>query len=225
MSAPAPVAQMFAILKKIDLMGVPAEIQQKVRDALPVREGDQISSSTMPRILNAVRQVDEHFGAQMNINPAHEATLTLALGAPAPNRMIPPAATLAQGEANGSGAAPLRSLGPVHQLPEPPADAASNQTPQRIRVGGNVQAMNLIQRVTPPYPPDAKAARVQGLVRFQATIGKDGSILDLDLVSGPALLVPAATEAVKQWLYKPTLLNGQPVEVITGIDVNFTLSQ
>ena len=224
-AAPPPVAGRYVILKSIEFLGVSAELQGKVRDALPVREGDQISSIVMPRILSAVRQVDEHFGAQMNINAAHEATLTLALGAPAPNRMMPPAAALAQEEANRSGVAPLRYLGPVHPLPEQAADTASNQIPQRIRVGGNVQAMNLIQRVTPPYPPDAKAARIQGVVRFQATIGKDGGILDLELVSGPAMLVPAATEAVKQWIYKPTLLNGQPVEVITGIDVNFRLSQ
>jgi protein TonB len=71
----------------------------------------------------------------------------------------------------------------------------------------------------------ARQARVQGTVRFTAIIGKDGTIQNLQLVSGHPLLVPAATEAVKQWLYKPTMLNGEPVEVITQIDVNFTLSQ
>jgi protein TonB len=98
-------------------------------------------------------------------------------------------------------------------------------TPQRIRVGGNVQAANLIRKISPTYPPLAKQARVQGTVRFQAIIGKDGTIQNLQLVTGHPLLVPAATEAVKQWLYKPTLLNGEPVEVVTQIDVNFTLSQ
>jgi periplasmic protein TonB len=62
-------------------------------------------------------------------------------------------------------------------------------------------------------------------VRFTAIIGKDGTIQNLQLVSGHPMLVAAATEAVKQWVYKPTLLNGEPVEVITQIDVNFTLSQ
>jgi protein TonB len=94
-----------------------------------------------------------------------------------------------------------------------------------IRVGGNVQAANLIKKVTPSYPPLAKQARIQGTVRFNAVIGKDGAIQNLTLVSGHPLLVPAATEAVKQWVYKPTLLNGDPVDVITQIDVNFTLSQ
>jgi protein TonB len=109
--------------------------------------------------------------------------------------------------------------------PPPPKVEAKPVTPQRIRVGGNVQAANLIRKVTPQYPPLAKQARVQGTVRFQAIIGKDGTIQNLQLITGHPLLVPAATEAVKQWLYKPTLLNGEPVEVVTQIDVNFTLSQ
>ena len=75
------------------------------------------------------------------------------------------------------------------------------------------------------YPPLAKAARVQGTVKFEAKISKEGTIEDLKVVSGPPLLIQAALDAVKQWLYKPTLLNGEPVEVLTTIDVNFTLSQ
>ena len=71
----------------------------------------------------------------------------------------------------------------------------------------------------------AKQARIQGTVRFTAIIGKDGTIQNLQLVSGHPLLVPGATEAVKQWVYRPTLLNNDPVEVVTQIDVNFTLSQ
>jgi TonB family protein len=95
--------------------------------------------------------------------------------------------------------------------------------PNRIRVGGNVQAVNLLQKVTPKYPAEAKAALVQGVVKLQAVIGKDGTIQTLDLISGAPELVPSAMEAVKQWVYKPTLLNGNPVEVVTQIDVNYTL--
>ena len=98
-------------------------------------------------------------------------------------------------------------------------------TPKSIRVGGNVQAAKLIRQPKPTYPPLAKQARIQGTVKFQAIIGKDGTIQNLQLVSGHPMLVQNATEAVKQWIYKPTLLNGEPVEVITQIDVNFTLSQ
>jgi periplasmic protein TonB len=114
---------------------------------------------------------------------------------------------------------------PTAAPPPPKKEEPKPAAPQRIRVGGNVQAANLIRKVTPTYPALAKQARVQGVVRFQAIIGKDGTIQNLQLVSGHPLLVPTATEAVKQWLYKPTLLNGEPVEVITQIDVNFTLSQ
>jgi protein TonB len=108
--------------------------------------------------------------------------------------------------------------------PPPPKKEEKPATPQRIRVGGQVQAANLIRKVTPVYPPLAKQARIQGTVRFTAIIGKDGTIQNLQLVTGHPLLVQAAQDAVKQWVYKPTLLNGEPVEVVTQIDVNFTLS-
>jgi len=98
-------------------------------------------------------------------------------------------------------------------------------TPSRIRVGGNVAAASLIRKIQPVYPQLAKQARVQGSVHFTAIIGKDGTIQNLQLIGGHPLLVQAAQDAVKQWLYKPTLLNGDPVEVVTQIDVNFTLSQ
>ncbi len=97
--------------------------------------------------------------------------------------------------------------------------------PTRIRVGGNVQAANLVTKVTPVYPALAKQARIQGTVRFSAVLGKDGSVVNLQLISGHPLLIAPAQDAVKQWVYKPTLLNGAPVEVLTQIDVNFTLIQ
>jgi protein TonB len=97
--------------------------------------------------------------------------------------------------------------------------------PGQIRVGAQVEQANLLQQVSPAYPPLAKAARVQGTVTFEATIGKDGSVENLNLLSGPPLLVQSALEAVQQWKYKPTLLNGQPVEVLTTVNVNYTLSQ
>lgn len=93
-----------------------------------------------------------------------------------------------------------------------------------VRVGGRVAEANLIRRVQPMYPPLAKSARVQGTVEFTATISKDGSIENLRLIRGHPLLVNAAQEAVLQWRYRPTLLNGQPVEVVTDIVVNFTLN-
>jgi periplasmic protein TonB len=96
--------------------------------------------------------------------------------------------------------------------------------PQRIRISQGVTKGLLIHRVEPVYPPLARAARVQGEVVLSAVIDTNGQIQNLQLVSGHPMLVPSALAAVKQWRYKPYLLNGQPVEVETTITVIFTLS-
>jgi TonB family protein len=95
--------------------------------------------------------------------------------------------------------------------------------PQRITIGGNVQESKLVNRTPPVYPELALQARLSGVVHLQAIIGKDGRIVDLKVIGGHPLLVPAALDAVRQWVYQPTLLNGTPVEVVTQVDVNFTL--
>jgi len=110
--------------------------------------------------------------------------------------------------------------------PPPPASGGGgggSPTPARIRVSGFVQEANLIKKVDAVYPPLAVQARISGQVRFTVIIGKDGSVLNVQLVSGHPLLVAAARDAVKQYVYRPTLLNGSPVEVITQVDVNFSL--
>ena len=96
--------------------------------------------------------------------------------------------------------------------------------PERIRVSQGVSTGLLVTRMAPQYPEDARQARIQGSVVLQALIDKDGNVADLTLVSGHPMLAPAAIEAVKQWKYKPYLLNGQPVKVETQIVVNFYLS-
>ena len=97
-------------------------------------------------------------------------------------------------------------------------------TPQRVRVSAGVTSGLLIRKVNPTYPPLARQARISGTVVLRAVISKDGSIENLSLVSGHPMLAPAAIEAVKQWKYKPYLLNGEPVEVDTEVQVNFTLA-
>jgi protein TonB len=97
-------------------------------------------------------------------------------------------------------------------------------TPQRVRISQGVTKGLLIQKVEPAYPPLARSARVQGDVILSAIIDSNGQITNLQLVSGHPMLVPAAIAAVKQWRYKPYLLNGQPVEVETTITVIFSLS-
>jgi periplasmic protein TonB len=96
-------------------------------------------------------------------------------------------------------------------------------TPQRVRVSAGVTKGMCIHREDPPYPPLARAARVQGDVVLTALINANGEIQNLQLVSGHPMLVPAAMAAVKTWRYKPYLLNGQPVEVETTITVIFSL--
>jgi TonB family protein len=98
------------------------------------------------------------------------------------------------------------------------AQETPSNAPSRIRVGESVQAYNLIRKTQPQRPADSQ---VGGEVRLTAIIGRDGSVQNLQLVSGPPSLVDAALEAVQTWLYKPTLLNGSPVEVVTTITVSF----
>ena len=96
-------------------------------------------------------------------------------------------------------------------------------TPQRVRVSQGVTQGLLIRKVQPTYPPLARQARIQGTVILQAQISKTGDIENLTLVSGHPMLAPAAIEAVKQWKYRPYILNGEPVEVDTQVTVNFAL--
>jgi TonB family protein len=103
--------------------------------------------------------------------------------------------------------------------------ADANPTgPPRIRVG-SVQQAKLVFQPRAIYPPEAKQAHVEGVVKLSAIIAKDGTVQNLEVISGEPALAQAALDAVKQWIYQPTFLNGEPVEVKTQIDVNFTLSQ
>jgi len=92
-----------------------------------------------------------------------------------------------------------------------------------VLVGGDVQAAKLIKRVLPMYPRQASQFRVSGTVHLLGIIAKDGTIQRLQVLSGHPLLRQAAIDAVSQWVYRPTILNGQPVEVEAPIDVIFTL--
>ena len=102
---------------------------------------------------------------------------------------------------------------------------AQTQLPQRVRVSQGVAQGLLIRKVNPKYPNKARDKRVQGTVVLQAVISPSGDIGELEVLSGDKLLVPSALKAVKQWKYRPYLLQGHPVEVHTQITVNYTLSQ
>jgi TonB family protein len=94
----------------------------------------------------------------------------------------------------------------------------------RIRQGGNVTAASLVTKVNPTYPEEARKAHISGTVRFRVIIGKDGGVQQMEVISGHPLLVQASLDAVEQWKYRPTQLDGQPVEVDTTIDVIFQLN-
>jgi protein TonB len=112
-------------------------------------------------------------------------------------------------------------IGGMGGAPPPPRPRQTGP----LRVGGNVQAARIINRVQPMYPPLARQTRISGTVRLHAIIGKDGTIQQLEVISGHPLLQQAALDAVRQWRYQPTLLNTEPVEVDTTIDVIFSLNQ
>lgn len=97
-------------------------------------------------------------------------------------------------------------------------------TPQRVRVSQRGMSGLLIHKVQPEYPADAKDQHIQGVVSLRANIDKEGNVSNLELISGDPMLAPAAIEAVKQWKYRPYLLNGEPIAVDTAVTVNFTLA-
>jgi protein TonB len=115
-------------------------------------------------------------------------------------------------------------VSPATIAPPPPPVPVKEHSHEPVRVGSGVSEADLIHRVQPVYPPLAKTTHVEGTVEFTATINKQGTIENLQLVRGHPLLVNAAREAILQWRYRSTLLNGEPVEVITDIVVKFTLS-
>jgi protein TonB len=104
------------------------------------------------------------------------------------------------------------------------APVLASATPNKIHVAPHVAEGNLVHDVVPEYPPEAGRARLEGAVVLLAVIGKDGTVQDLRVKSGSPVLAQAAINAVRQWRYRPYLLNGEPVEVDTQITINFTLS-
>ena len=143
----------------------------------------------------------------------------------------PPAMSAGSGEMASTGVSNGIPGGIADQMPRalpppkisPPATPPKSQAP--IRVGGQVQAAKIRHQVMPVYPPLARAARIAGAVHLEAIIARDGAVRSLRVIGGHPLLVPAAVEAVEQWTYYPTLLNTQPVEVLTEIEVNFKLAE
>jgi len=121
--------------------------------------------------------------------------------------------------------ATARQSGTGGDFGTPSAPKSDTSNPSRVRISEKVAQALAIKKIPPNYPKDARQAGIQGSVVMKAAIDTNGDVVNLNLIQGHPKLVPAAIEAVKQWKYKPYLLNGQPVNVETQITVNFTLSK
>ena len=109
--------------------------------------------------------------------------------------------------------------------PSPPSQPQTQpELPKRVRISSSVSGGLLLKKVNPEYPKKARKKHIQGVVILSATIDKSGDIANLVVVSGDPILAKAASDAARQWKYRPYLLQGQPVEVETQIQVNFTLA-
>jgi protein TonB len=129
------------------------------------------------------------------------------------------------GVIGGTGEPPKVERAPAVKVEPTPVATVKVSEPTRVRVGGVIKPPRLVRRVDPIYPDIAKKARVSGVVKLSGVIAVDGHVKELSVESGNVLLVRAALEAVAKWVYEPTQLNGDPVEVATTILVTFTLNQ
>jgi TonB family protein len=195
---PGPAGSKPRTIRSINVVGIPDDARRDLLSRLSGRIGTQLTPDVMLAMANTIREFDEHLSMPVMPVSADEVVVTV----------VPSMA----------GAAPRAEVAVASAI-LPRADG------ERIKVGGNEQHAKLIRQPRPVYPQEAKEARIQGVVKLMAVIAKDGTIQNLEVLSGHPILVPASLEAVKQWVYTPTLLNGAPVEVQTQLDVNFTLSQ
>ncbi|MEO8661246.1 MAG: M56 family metallopeptidase [Bryobacteraceae bacterium] len=184
-----------------DLSNVPEPLMSVVRDRLLRFQGQPASTEVRQEVERDLGSVDKHFTVLWRVDPEMKLyTASPSLGASPP---------------------------PSFRAPEGISLAAYPNTPgvARLRVGGDLQATKRTHYEVPVYPALAKQARIQGVVRLNVLIDKTGRVSHLELVSGHPLLVPSAIDSVKEWTYSTTLLNGNPAEVVTVVDVNFTLSE
>jgi TonB family protein len=195
---PGPSGSRPRTIRSINVVGLPEDSRRELLSRLSARIGTALTPEVMLAMANTVREFDEHLSMPIRPVSLDEVAITI----------VPMVA----------GVTPRAEVAVASAI-LPRADG------ERIKVGGNEQHAKLIRQPRPVYPQEAKEARIQGVVKLMAVIAKDGTIQNLEVLSGHPILVPASLDAVKQWVYSPTLLNGNPVEVQTQIDVNFTLSQ
>jgi TonB family protein len=184
-------------IQAIQLQGLGIPDDEFLAKLPPLHVNDRVSRQTLSAFFQAVRQLDEHLNVSFGYAPTTPNSVTLRIAAPyAEGQRITTAVVKTE-----------------------PA------IPGVIPVGGRVQNNKLISSTQPVYPDLAKNARIQGTVELATLIGPDGHVQQLKVVSGHPLLRQAALDAVKEWVYQPTLLNEKPVSVSTTVDIIFTLSQ
>jgi len=221
------VAAVFLVIPLIytDTLGLrttaaPPMVFRPVPEPVPLEHMNPTQVAT--RSASLIRRIADVFRAPTSI-PTSIPTL---VDEPAPN--LGPATNAPPSVGSSEGVpGSLTAVGAAPPITHTVAVTAEQKPVPRgpVLMGGDVQAAKLIKKVIPAYPPLARQARVSGTVRLLGVVAKDGTVQRLELMSGHPLLSQAALEAVRQWVYKPTLLNGQPVEVQAPIDVIFTLAQ
>ncbi|MCU1238430.1 MAG: TonB family protein [Candidatus Solibacter sp.] len=196
-------------LGRLNVIGVSETMKEDLMSRIPVRIGDILAADSYSRISAIVHDFDEHMAVSQGFNPnSDDVAITIFAGG----------GTTSSGVLGGI-ISSVPSASPAVVGPD-----GKVTTPKRITIGANVQQAKLVSQTRPVYPPLAKQARISGVVHLQVVIAKDGTVMDIRVISGHPLLIPPALDAVKTWVYQPTLLNGEPVEVSTQVDVNFTLS-
>jgi TonB family protein len=181
-------------LTQIQVLGLSEQGRSELMGHLQVHVGDLLAEDSMASISKSAREYDEHINVGFRSDPDGSTVVTLT----------------APGASGGE-------FRPAQMSPPPPGV-------KRIVVGGNVQSSLLINKIAPAYPPLAKQARISGVVHLGVIIGTNGFVKEIAVISGHPLMIPPTMEAVRQWQYTPTLLDGAPCEVQTQVDVNFTLS-
>ena len=186
-------------VKSIQIQGISSDAEQVLRNRLTIHEGDTLYPADIDKLRSTVQEFDSHLVPVAVRDASGDYTIRVMVVAAA--------------------AAP-----PPPPPPPPPQPGAAVGVPGAQRMSAAVQSAKLVTKVPPTYPAIAKQARIQGAVTLDALIGTDGTVQRLQVVSADSpLLVQSAVEAVKQWVYQPTLLNGQPIQVQTTITVNFSL--
>lgn len=188
-------------ISRISIRGCSEETERALRSRMPIQEGAALSEELLQRTLEVAKAFDERLQIRVDEALSREAFLKLKIPESFRNKIIP--STCDDG---------------VNVTIYNPASL-----PQRIRIEGSVQDSRLVEKVVPIYPPlSEEDAHETGVVQLSVVVGKDGRVIDVHPLAGPALLMDSAIDAVRLWRYRPTLLNGIPVEVQTAVEVSFT---